>query len=87
VKLTAEFEAFAKLKAFLLPTLEQTRLDQMKTTPSLLVVDDPIPAEKKDRPKRALVAAGSGFGAGVLVILIVLLIEGWKSVNQRYGKP
>lgn len=87
VKLTAEFEAFAKLKAFLLPTLEQTRLDQMKTTPSLLVVDDPIPAEKKDRPKRALVAAGSGFGAGVLVILILLLIEGWKSVNQRYGKP
>lgn len=87
VKLTAEFEAFAKLKAFLLPTLEQTRLDQMKTTPSLLVVDEPIPAEKKDRPKRALVAAGSGFGAGVLVILILLLIEGWKSVNQRYGKP
>lgn len=86
VKLTAEFEAFAKLKAFLLPTLEQTRLDQMKTTPSLLVVDEPIPAEKKDRPKRALVAAGSGFGAGVLVILILLLIEGWKSVNNRYGR-
>lgn len=86
VKLTAEFEAYAKVKAFLLPTLEQTRLDQMKSTPSLLVVDEPILAEKKDRPKRSLVAAGAGFGVGVLVILVILLIEGWRSIKQRYGK-
>ena len=86
VKLTAEFEAYAKVKAFLLPTLEQTRLDQMKATPSLLVIDEPILAEKKDRPKRSLIAAGTGFGAGILVILVFLLIEGWRGIKQRYGK-
>ncbi len=83
VRMSAEFEAYAKLKAFLLPTLEQTRLDQMKATPSLLVVDDPIPAEKKDRPKRALVSAGTGFGAGILVIIILLVIHAIRGIRPR----
>ena len=51
MRIMGEFEAYAKLKAFMLPTLEQARLDRMKTTPSLLVVDEPMLAEKKDRPK------------------------------------
>lgn len=72
MRMLGDFEAHAKLKAFLMPTLEQAELDRMKSTPSLLVVDDPIPAEKKDRPKRALIAAGTGLGAGILVIILLL---------------
>ena len=78
MRLVGEFEAYTKLKAFLLPTLEQARLDRMKTTPSLLVVDEPILAEKKDRPKRALIAAGSGIGAGILTIMILFSIHAWR---------
>lgn len=77
-----DFEAHAKLKAILMPTLEQAQLDRMKATPSLLVVDDPIPAEKKDRPKRGLIAAGTGLGGGILVILFLLSRQ---AVRQLMG--
>jgi uncharacterized protein involved in exopolysaccharide biosynthesis len=78
MRILGEFEAYTKLKSFMLPTLEQARLDRMKNTPSLLVVDEPIASDKKDRPKRSLIAAGSGLGAGILVILVLFSIRSWK---------
>ena len=75
-----DFEAHAKLKAMLMPTLEQAQLDRMKATPSLLVVDDPLPSEKKDRPKRGLIAAGTGLGAGILVIIFLLSRQAYRQL-------
>ncbi len=83
MRLFTEYEAYSKLKAFLLPSLEQARLDMNKTSPALLVVDTPIAAEKRDRPKRMLLAAGSGFGIGVLSILVLLVLRGWSSMMGR----
>lgn len=82
LRLTSEFEAHAKLKAFLLPTLEQAQLDRNKSTPSLLVVDPPQASEKKDRPKRSLIAAGAGIGAGVLMMLLLIMIPALRSFKQ-----
>ncbi|MBI2794123.1 MAG: hypothetical protein HYX66_05670 [Ignavibacteria bacterium] len=79
MKISAELEGLAKLKAFLLPTLEQMQLDINRTAPALLVVDQPIPADKKDRPKRLLIASGTFFGMGILSILFFLLLQAWKS--------
>lgn len=84
MRLYAEYEAYSKLKAFLLPSLEQAKLDVNKTSPALLVVDKPIPAEKRDRPKRMLLAAGSGFGVGIILILALLIMRGW---NIMMGTP
>jgi len=81
LKLSAEFEAMAKLKAFLMPTLEQAQLDQRKNTPSLIVVDPAEIADKKDRPRRALIAGGAGVGAGILTIIVLLAIRAWKSTS------
>jgi capsule polysaccharide export protein KpsE/RkpR len=83
MRLFTEYEAYSKLKAFMLPSLEQSRLDMNKTSPALLVVDTPEPAEKRDKPKRMLLAAGSGFGVGVLTVLILLLIRGWNTMMGR----
>lgn len=83
MRLFTEYEAYSKLKAFLLPSLEQARLDMNKTSPALLVVDTPIAAEKRDRPKRMLLAAGSGFGVAVLTILVLLVLRGWSSMMGR----
>lgn len=82
MRILGDFEAHAKLKAFLMPAFEQAQLDQMKATPSLLVVDTPIPAEKKDRPKRALIAAGSGLGMGILAMLILLAIRAYRNMMR-----
>lgn len=81
MKVYTEFEAYAKVKAFLMPTLEQTRLDMQKNTPSLMVVDAPIVAEKKDRPKRSLIAAGAGVGGGIIMVLIFLAMYAWRSLQ------
>jgi len=83
MRLYTEYEAYSKLKAFMLPSLEQARLDMNKTSPALLVVDTPEPAQKRDRPKRMLLAAGSGFGIGVLAILILLVVRGWRIMMSR----
>ena len=86
LKFSAEFEAFAKLKAFLMPTLEQAQLDQRKNTPSLLIVDQPEIADRKDRPKRAMITAGAGVGAGILTIIILLAFRAWRSVSVQERK-
>ena len=79
----AEFEAYTKLKAFLLPSLEQARLDMHKSAPSLIVIDEPIPAEKRDRPKRLFMAAGTGLGVLILSLLFLLAKRGWNSMMQH----
>lgn len=79
IRLMTEFQAHAKLKAFILPTLEQARLDQQKSTPSLIVVDDPVAMEKKDRPRRTLIGAGAAIGTGILCVVFMLLWRAWRS--------
>jgi uncharacterized protein involved in exopolysaccharide biosynthesis len=70
-----------KVKAFLTPTLEQARLDQHRNTTSLLIVDEPVPAEKRDRPKRLLMAAGAAFGIDVLIIMVLLAMRGFGAAR------
>ncbi|MBL7973645.1 MAG: hypothetical protein JNJ85_01945 [Candidatus Kapabacteria bacterium] len=67
-----ELETMIKLKAMLVPSFEQTKLDQTKYAPALFVVDSAIPAIKKDRPKRSvmiLVSLISGLFASCLFVL------------------
>lgn len=80
--ITAEFEAYSKVKAFLMPSLEQARLDMSRNTPSLIVVDAPERADKRSRPKRVLVGLGAGFGSGIMTLLLLLLAFGWRSLKR-----
>lgn len=86
LRMYAEFEAFTKLKAFMLPSLEQARLDMNKTAPVLLVVDEPIPAEEKDKPRRMVIALGSGVGMFVTILIALLLGRAWKLTMAPAGE-
>jgi capsule polysaccharide export protein KpsE/RkpR len=86
LRMYAEFEAFTKLKAFMLPTLEQARLDMNKTAPVLLVVDEPAPAEEKDKPRRLVIALGAGIGMFVTMIIALLLGRAWKMTMSTVGE-
>ncbi len=86
LRMYAEFEAFTKLKAFLLPSLEQARLDMNKSAPVLLVVDEPIPAEEKDKPKRMVIALGAGVGMFVTMLIALLLGRAWKLTMSSPGE-
>lgn len=86
LRMYAEFEAFTKLKAFMMPTLEQARLDMNKTAPVLLVVDEPAPAEEKDKPRRLVIALGAGVGTFVTMIIALLLGRAWKMTMSTVGE-
>jgi capsule polysaccharide export protein KpsE/RkpR len=86
LRMYAEFEAFTKLKAFMLPTLEQARLDMNKTAPVLLVVDEPALAEEKDKPRRLVIALGAGIGMFVTMIIALLLGRAWKMTMSTVGE-
>jgi len=83
MRLFTEFETYSKVKAFLLPAMEQTKMDEVKGIKNLIVIDEAIPAEKKDRPKRAFIVAGTMLGSFVLSILIIILIYIFRELRQQ----
>ncbi|MFM2134031.1 MAG: hypothetical protein RL156_1312 [Bacteroidota bacterium] len=86
VRMTAELEALIKLKAFLLPSFEQVKLDLNKLSPSLYVVDEAQAPQKKSRPKRSLIVIGATIGTFFLSCLIVLLQARIRSLRRELNR-
>lgn len=82
-RLYTEFETYSKVKAFLIPTLEKTRLDLNKNSSNLFVVDKAIPADKKDRPKRSLIVIGAIFGAFFLSVFFIIVITRTRNLMRQ----
>jgi len=49
-----------KIHEFLMPILEEARLEELRDTPTVLVLDSAVPAEEKSRPKRLLITLAMG---------------------------
>lgn len=86
MRLYAEYETFTTVKAILMPMLEKARLDEARSSNSLIVMDEAIPPQKKDRPKRSVIVLGSAFGAFVLAIIILLSINNYRILRNNYKK-
>jgi uncharacterized protein involved in exopolysaccharide biosynthesis len=83
LRLYTEFETFSKVKAFMLPMMEQTRMDEAKKIKNLIVVDKAVPAEKKDRPKRSLIVAGTFLGSFIFSIFMILMFYSVSSLKIK----
>ncbi len=83
MNLYSEYEAHSRMKLFLLPTLEKSKLDLNSKNNFLYIVDKAVPAENKDRPRRSYIVLGTFAGAFILSIILVLIISGFKSVNDK----
>ena len=57
---------------------ELARLDESKDGTLIQVVDPATPAEKKSRPRRALIAAIAALAAGFLFVIWILLRHSWR---------
>lgn len=79
----ADIEALTKTKALLVTTLEKTIIDSRKHISNFFVIDKAIPADKKDKPKRAFIVAGSTIGAFVLAVFILLLVNSFKLAKKN----
>lgn len=86
LRLYTEFETYSKVKAFLLPIVEQNRIDEVKNIKNLIVLDPATPADKKDRPKRSLIIAGTFLGSFFLVVLLLALIYAIKDTKEKLKK-
>ncbi len=83
MRLYTEYEAHSKMKIYLMPTLEKTKLDLVTNNNYLYVVDEAIPAENKDRPKRSFIVLGTFAGAFILSIVLVLFLNMYNNVKLR----
>lgn len=86
MRLYTEYEAHSKLKLYLMPTLEKSKLDMLSNTNYLYVVDSATPAEHKDRPKRSFIVLGTLLGSFILSIILVLIINGFNNLRDRLRK-
>ena len=84
LRLYSEYETFTKVKEFLLPMLEDAKLDESRNTQSLIVLDAAVPPDKKAYPKRSLIIAGSTLGAFFISVLFVFLINAYKNFKEKY---
>ena len=74
-RLMRDIKIREKILEFLVPQLEQAKVEEVKNTPSLLIVDPGVPAEYKSKPKRAVIVILSVLGALILHILYLLTME------------
>lgn len=82
-RLYVEFETYSKVKAFLIPTLEKAKLDLNKQVNNLFVVDEAIPADMKDRPKRSLIVLGAVAGSFILSIFLIVVVARISRLNAQ----
>lgn len=83
INLYAELEALTKMKAYLMPMLEEAKLDEIKNVRNLYVLDKAIPADKKDKPKRSLIVGGTFLGSFILVIFIIMLLDAIAETKKK----
>ncbi|ROL62351.1 hypothetical protein D9V86_01100 [Bacteroidetes/Chlorobi group bacterium ChocPot_Mid] len=85
MRLLAEFETFTKVKSILLPMLEEAKLEESKKAQTLIIIDPPRVADKKSRPKRSLIVAGSALGTFVLCMVFIIMFDGYRNFKKRYN--
>lgn len=84
MRLYTEYETFTKVKAFLMPMLEEQRINEFRNTVSFIVLDPAVPADKKSGPRRSLYIAGAFLGSTLLGLLFILLLEGYRDLRRKY---
>jgi len=69
VRLMAEAEIQQEMLKFIIPIYENARMEEAKSIPGLVVVDQPYIAERKDRPKRSMIVIGVFMSTLLLMIV------------------
>ncbi len=83
IRLYRDFEIQNKLLEFVLPIYEQAKVDEQKETPVVLVLDEAVPAERKDKPKRALVVLSAALSALILSLMFVFFYEWMRLLESK----
>ncbi len=90
VRLFREVKLQETLLEFLLPQYEQAKIQEMRDTPTVQVLDPAVTPEKKSKPKRMLLVFAAGFISLIFVFMAIYVtvnLEYMKNVNpERYKR-
>ncbi|MEJ5285681.1 MAG: Wzz/FepE/Etk N-terminal domain-containing protein [Candidatus Kapaibacteriota bacterium] len=88
LRLYAEMETYTKVKSFLLPYLEENRLNEHREMKYLIVLDKAVPPDQKSKPKRSLIVLGSFFGSFILISFLIIVVDSIANFvrNAKIGK-
>ncbi len=75
LRLYAEIETYTKVKSFLLPYLEENRLNEHRQMQYLIVLDKAVPPDQKSKPKRSLIVIGSFLGSIFLISFVLFVVD------------
>lgn len=82
-----ELETMMKLKAAMLPMLEEVRTSLVRNSPSLYVLDPALPAIKKSSPRRSLIIGGAFVASAILALLLALVMDTLRKVKEQLDRP
>ena len=85
IRLYRDLEIQNKILEFALPLYEQAKVDEQKEIPAVLVLDNAVPAEKKDTPKRMLLVGASSLLVLIFLSIYVLFVEALDARRKRLG--
>jgi tyrosine-protein kinase Etk/Wzc len=89
LRLFREVKLQETLLEFLLPQYEQAKIQELRDTPTVQVLDPAVKPEKKSKPKRMLLVLAAGFISIIFVFIAVYItvnLEYIKSVNPERHK-
>jgi tyrosine-protein kinase Etk/Wzc len=72
-----------KILQFLTPLYEQAKVEERRQTPSVVVLDRAMPAERKSKPKVSLYALLAFVVSSVIAVTIVFLLEALNKMRAR----
>ncbi len=85
-RLLRDVKIQSKIMEFLTPIYEQAKMEEVKNTPSVLVLDKAIPAERKAKPKVFLFALLAFVISSILSLLWVFTVESFAKLNIAGSK-
>ncbi len=86
LKITRDLEIQYKILEFVQPLYEQAKVEEVRNSPSVLVLDKAGPAERKSKPRGTLYALLSfiiSFGVGLFIIFTKEISDKFKVSNSE----
>jgi hypothetical protein len=81
-KIYRDLEIQYKILEFVQPMYEQAKVEEVRNTPSVLVLDHAGPPERKAKPKGTIYFVISLLGSLLLGLAIIFTLEGIKKMKQ-----
>lgn len=82
LRLERDIEIQTKIVTFLLPLYEKAKIDEKRETPTIIVLDDPVIAERKTKPKRLTMVVVWTFVGFMIGSIYFISKERWKKFKN-----